>query len=299
MSMYAADMFQQASPHRSRDPPPGRSPFSKRRSTSPSPFAASSSSSRSTYPTPIAPAPTTFPLFTHLPYELRLQIYHEIILLHPRVLSITTTPTSTLSCSSPHPALLSLNREARHECLKTYHLIRDLEGERAFYYDPFLDTIHLTSTTKYAYEQAQITAQAEGVESTTSPSDEYLTHLSLITSSLPSSLGVYSLALRGVSTLPPSSTFLSSGGNKVREIFMLVGPGAHRRGASTYCGVSVGFMRKMLCREMERALERMDEAGGFEGEGGKPPVCVPLVGGGEGEVEERVLSERGGGRLVL
>lgn len=78
---------------------------------------------------------------------------------------------------------------------------------------------------------------------------------------------------------------------------MLVGPGAHRRGASTYCGVSVGFMRKMICREMERALEVMDQAGGFES--GRCPSCRPIVGGTEEEVEGRVLEERGEGVLVL
>lgn len=80
-------------------------------------------------------------------------------------------------------------------------------------------------------------------------------------------------------------------------MLMLVGPGAHRRGTSTYCGVSVGFMRKMMCREMERALEVMDEAGGFES--GRCPTLVPLVGGSEDEVEERVLEERGEGVLVV
>lgn len=78
---------------------------------------------------------------------------------------------------------------------------------------------------------------------------------------------------------------------------MLVGPGAHRRGASTYCGVSVGFMRKLVCREMERALEGMDQAGGFES--GRVPWLVPLVGGGEDEVQRRVLEERGEGVLVI
>merc|ERR1711939_1016560 len=187
--------------------------------------------------------------------------------------------------SPSSPALLSLNREARHEALQSYHLIRDLEGERGFYYNPHLDTIHLTSSTKYSSSSSS--SSASEASSTSTPQDEWLLSLSQITSSLPSSLGVYSLALRGVSTLPPSSTFLSSGGSKVREMLMLVGPGAHRRGTSTYCGVSVGFMRKMMCREMERALEVMDEAGGFES--GRCPTLVPLVGGSEDEVEERVL----------
>ncbi|CZT04590.1 uncharacterized protein RAG0_11019 [Rhynchosporium agropyri] len=295
MVIYATDMTPPPSPSFSRDSSPTRSPSSKRRS----PFALSllsSSSSSTKHPEPTVPAPTTFPLFTLLPLELRLQIYQEFIQQHPRVLSITSTSTSTLYCTSPHPALLSLNREARLECLKKYYMIKDLEGERGFYYDPFLDTIHLTSNTKF--QQSEL-----GTSSTSSPSSsEYLTHLSIITSSLPTRLGIFSLALRGVSTLPPSSTFLASGGNKVREIFMLVGPGAHRRGASSYCGVNVGFMRKMMCREMESALEKMDEAGGFGREGGgagRVPRCIPLVGGAEGEVQERVLRERGGGRLVL
>jgi len=269
MVIYATDMSPSPSPPRSRNP----SPFSKQASTS--------------SPEQQAP-PTTFPLFALLPLELRLQIYHEALLLHPRVLSINPTSTSSLSCTSPHPALLSLNREARLEALQSYHLILDLEGERGFYYNPLLDTIHLTSSTKYAAAEASTTS---------TPQDEWLLWLSQISSSLPQHLGVYSLALRGVSTLPPSSSFLSSGGNKVREMLMLVGPGAHRTGASTYCGVGVGFMRKMMCREMERALEVMDDAGGFES--GRVPSLVPLVGGSEDEVQERVLEERGDGLLII
>ncbi|KAH9204113.1 hypothetical protein DL95DRAFT_398771 [Leptodontidium sp. 2 PMI_412] len=271
MVIYATDMSLTPSPSHSRNPSP-----------EPSSSSYSKSKQPSQQPT------TTFPLFPHLTLELRLQIYTEALLLHPRVLSVTSTSTSSLHCTSPHPALLSLNREARHEALQSYHLIRDLEGERGFYYNPLLDTIHLTSSTKYAAAEASTTS---------TPQDEWLLSLSQISSSLPQHLGVYSLALRGVSTLPPSSSFVSSGGSKVREMLMLVGPGAHRRGASTYCGVGVGFMRKMMCREIERALEAMDQAGGFES--GRVPSLVPLVGGTEDEVEERVLEERGEGVLVV
>jgi len=282
MVIYATDMSPTPSPSHSRNTSPEPSPSS----SSPFSFRAKQKQRES---------PTTFSLFPLLPLELRLQIYAEALLLHPRVLSISSTPSSSLHCSSSHPALLSLNREARHEALQSYHLIRDLEGERGFYYNPHLDTIHLTSSTKYSSSSSS--SSASEASSTSTPQDEWLLSLSQITSSLPSSLGVYSLALRGVSTLPPSSTFLSSGGSKVREMLMLVGPGAHRRGTSTYCGVSVGFMRKMMCREMERALEVMDEAGGFES--GRCPTLVPLVGGSEDEVEERVLEERGEGVLVV
>ncbi|KAK0102641.1 hypothetical protein ONS95_006245 [Cadophora gregata] len=296
MVIYATDM----------SPTPSPSP-------SPSPPSFFSSKSQSKQP---HHHPTPFPFFPLLPLELRLQIYSESLLQHPRVLSITSTPTSSLHCPSPHSALLSLNREARREALQSYHLIRDLEGESGFYYNPHLDTIHLTSSTKYSSSSSADIADGaeeggegwreEGEErdgeevaasSTSTPQTNWLLHLSQITSSLPSPLGVYSLALRGVSTLPPSSAFLFSGGSKVREMLMLVGPGAHRSGASTYCGVSVGFMRRMMCREMERALELMDQAGGFES--GRCPGLVPLVGGGEGDVEGRVLEVWGGGVLVV
>ncbi|KAH7400187.1 hypothetical protein BKA64DRAFT_476712 [Cadophora sp. MPI-SDFR-AT-0126] len=213
MVIYATDMSPSPSPEPSS---PSSYPFSKSKQRQQDP-------------------PTTFPLFPLLPLELRLQIYAEALLLQPRVLSITSTPTSSLHCLSPHPSLLSLNREARREALQSYHLIRDLEGEHGFYYNPHLDTIHLTSSTKYSSSSS-----SEASSTTSTPQDEWLLSLSQISSSLPPPLGVYSLALRGVSTLPPSSTFLSSGGSKVREMLMLVGPGAHRRGASSYCGVSGG-----------------------------------------------------------
>lgn len=233
--------------------------------------------------------PTEFPLFSLLPLELRLQIYAEHLLLTPRVLSIKSTPFSTLHCSSPHPALLSMNRESRAETLKSYFAIRDLEGQQRFYFHPQLDTVHLTSSTKYSAE-----SQAS---STSIPQDEWLFSLSQISSSLPPTLGIYSLALRGVQTLPPAAMFFESGGAKVREMLMLVGPGGHRRGSSAYCGVTVGFMRKMMVREVERSLELME--GGFET--GRAPLLLALVGGGEGDegLEDRLLEERGEGLLVL
>ncbi|CAL3970178.1 unnamed protein product [Diplocarpon coronariae] len=212
-----------------------------------------------------------FTLFPLLPLELRLQIYSEFNLLSPRVLSIKPTAS-------------------RSETLKSYHLIPDLEGQPRFYYNPMLDTIHLTSSTKYAASSALSSTS-------TAPQDDWLLSLSQISSSLPETQGVYSLALRGVLTLPPANVFFESGGAKCREMLVLVGPGAHRRGASSYCGVGVGFMRQLLVREVERSLELME--GGFET--GRAPALVALVGGGEGDegLQERVLDERGRGLVLV
>ncbi|KAI6712504.1 hypothetical protein JHW43_004987 [Diplocarpon mali] len=231
-----------------------------------------------------------FTLFPLLPLELRLQIYSEFNLLSPRVLSIKPTAVSSLHSSAPHPALLSVCHESRSETLKSYHLIPDLEGQPRFYYNPMLDTIHLTSSTKYAASSALSSTS-------TAPQDDWLLSLSQISSSLPETQGVYSLALRGVLTLPPANVFFESGGAKCREMLVLVGPGAHRRGASSYCGVGVGFMRQLLVREVERSLELME--GGFET--GRAPALVALVGGGEGDegLQERVLDERGRGLVLV
>ncbi|KAI9051939.1 hypothetical protein LZ554_004194 [Drepanopeziza brunnea f. sp. 'monogermtubi'] len=231
---------------------------------------------------------TEFALFPHLPLELRLQIYSEFNKMSPRVLSVKPGAHSSLLCASTHPALLSVSAESRAETLKSHYPIRDLEGNPRFYYNPLLDTIHLTSDTKYS---------SDASSTSTPPQDAWLLSLTQITSSLPPSLGIYSLALRGVKTLPPAGIFFESGGAKVREMLMLVGPGGHRRGPSTYCGVGVGFMRKMMVREVERSLELMEA--GFET--GRAPVLLALVGGGKDDegLEERLLDERGWGEVIV
>ncbi|KAK6580969.1 hypothetical protein PZA11_006457 [Diplocarpon coronariae] len=223
-----------------------------------------------------------FTLFPLLPLELRLQIYSEFNLLSPRVLSIKPTAVSSLHSSAPHPALLSVCHESRSETLKSYHLIPDLEGQPRFYYNPMLDTIHLTSSTKYAASSALSSTS-------TAPQDDWLLSLSQISSSLPETQGVYSLALRGVLTLPPANVFFESGGAKCREMLVL-GREFVLRGRGWVYAAAVG----------EGGGEESGAyGGGFET--GRAPALVALVGGGEGDegLQERVLDERGRGLVLV
>ncbi|KAF6819147.1 hypothetical protein CSOJ01_01532 [Colletotrichum sojae] len=73
----------------------------------------------------------SFSPFSNLPPELRLKIWNHAML-----------PRTLLATHAPNPALLSVNREARHEALRKYTLVRlNTWGDRRIYIDFRQDTI--------------------------------------------------------------------------------------------------------------------------------------------------------------
>lgn len=123
-------------------------------------------------PTPTSSSSSpSFPLFPHLPPELRLQIYHHAC--HPRVTTLiyqedagNTTGTGTFRCPTHPPTLLHVSRESRAEGRRLYvqcflppppptnpFCRPDQEGregeeeeeeyKRYFYHHPQLDTLYL------------------------------------------------------------------------------------------------------------------------------------------------------------
>ncbi|KAH0425724.1 hypothetical protein CcaCcLH18_10769 [Colletotrichum camelliae] len=73
----------------------------------------------------------SFAPFSRLPPELRLKIWN--LALEPRTLTAT---------HAPNPTLLSVNREARHEALRRYNLVRlNTWGDRRIYIDFQRDSI--------------------------------------------------------------------------------------------------------------------------------------------------------------
>ncbi|OHF02810.1 hypothetical protein CORC01_01911 [Colletotrichum orchidophilum] len=73
----------------------------------------------------------TFSPFSRLPAELRLKIWDH-----------ACRPRTLLATHAPNPALLSVNREARHETLRRYTLVRlNTWGDRRIYIDFRQDSI--------------------------------------------------------------------------------------------------------------------------------------------------------------
>ncbi|OLN87001.1 hypothetical protein CCHL11_04682, partial [Colletotrichum chlorophyti] len=73
----------------------------------------------------------SFTPFSRLPPELRLKIWNHAL-----------PPRTLLATHAPNPALLSVNREARHEALRRYTLVRlNTWGDRRIYIDFARDSI--------------------------------------------------------------------------------------------------------------------------------------------------------------
>jgi hypothetical protein len=103
--------------------------------------------------TPTSSAPTTFHHFSQLATELRLKIWSYAI--PPRVVSVRYLP-STQSCvsSTPLPALLHVNREARYEMLRCYRPFFSTQwAESYIYFNPQIDTVYMPRYRDMGYDE--------------------------------------------------------------------------------------------------------------------------------------------------
>lgn len=96
----------------------------------------------------------TFHLFSHLPIELRFKIWRDTFA--PRNVLITYSPqTGKCSSSTPLPATLSVNREARYETLRYYRQCFatkiDSTGKYIIF-NPRLDTLYFPRRGEMGYD---------------------------------------------------------------------------------------------------------------------------------------------------
>lgn len=85
---------------------------------------------------------TQFPLFGHLPDELRIMIWHAAFA-HNRTVQVELSPTFLILHShTPPPVTLHINRESRAQTLKFYIPLLEPCPMRPIYFHPALDTVY-------------------------------------------------------------------------------------------------------------------------------------------------------------